>query len=197
MTVLPFRERPNRSYDTYALGLLTPIAPGCETALRSYLEGLGTGAASPLARLPSTHFARWVIIDQLNYEGPWRRHQQLARQYLLFTSAFDWSAEGSALRYLAGLAEGMPDAVEAIWGRCEGFPRGRPVDPKTVGRWLREHQLNGGYLFAAYASATLGEVRDSLAWQRRLEAFVVATQDASPAELQAAFRRRLQGAEHE
>ena len=35
---------------TYALMVLTPIRPGMEPALRSYLEGLGTRARSPGCR---------------------------------------------------------------------------------------------------------------------------------------------------
>ena len=53
---------PNVSGQAYALMVLTPITPGREQELRDLLEGY-TEASSPLARLPRTHFGRWVILD--------------------------------------------------------------------------------------------------------------------------------------
>ena len=46
-----------------ALTVLTPIAAGEVDALRAYLERLREhDPRGPLARLPRTHFGRWVIV---------------------------------------------------------------------------------------------------------------------------------------
>jgi hypothetical protein len=51
------------SGQAFALTVLTPIAAGEQEPLRAYLEGLRAGGArGPLARLPRTHFGRWVIV---------------------------------------------------------------------------------------------------------------------------------------
>ncbi len=49
--------------------VLTPIVPGERDALESHLVGLGTApGGSPLARVPGTHFARWVIVPDFATE---------------------------------------------------------------------------------------------------------------------------------
>lgn len=59
----------NISGQVYALTVLTPILDGHETELAEYLDTLPAGEQSPLARVPGTHFARWVIIGDVVYEG--------------------------------------------------------------------------------------------------------------------------------
>src|SRR5262245_38902703 len=117
--MLRFRERPNRSGQAYSLVLITPVAPGEEVALRTYLERL---PASPFDGLDGTHFARLAMIDQLNHEGPGRRRQVLSRQYLLFAVVFDAGRGRRPVQpYLAALIRHLGEDFEAIWGRCEAY----------------------------------------------------------------------------
>jgi hypothetical protein len=78
---------PDRSGQAGALTVLTPVASGAEPALRAYLEGLRAGA-SPLTRLPRTHFGRWVIVSELAPDDE-PQPDRLAGPYLLFTASFD------------------------------------------------------------------------------------------------------------
>ena len=55
---------PNVSGQAYAFLALTPVKPGEEPALRTYLEGLRTPGPSPFARVAGTHMARFVIVEQ-------------------------------------------------------------------------------------------------------------------------------------
>ena len=107
----------NVSGQAYALTVLTPIAPGGEEDLRRYLEGL-RATGSPLARLPRTHFGRWVIVADFVPEDE-RRPDHLASPYLLFTTCFD----GALDSYLDELCAELAAEAREIWGRCAGAPQ--------------------------------------------------------------------------
>ena len=68
---------PNRTGQAYALTVIAPVARGEEDALRAYLEALHP---SPLAKLPRTHFGRWVLLPQLVTEPSQRQLSALVRQ---------------------------------------------------------------------------------------------------------------------
>lgn len=62
-------DRYNRCGQAYGLTVLTPVTPSRESSLGRHLQALAAGDASPLARVPGTHFARWVLIGDVVYEG--------------------------------------------------------------------------------------------------------------------------------
>ncbi|MDQ2759730.1 MAG: hypothetical protein M3Y17_04630 [Actinomycetota bacterium] len=173
-------ESRNTFGQAYALTVLTPILEGRETSLAHYLQALLGGSASPLASVPGTHFARWVVIGDVVYEGKGKRdHLQLAR--LLFTSNFD----GSLDAYLESLRIGLAGAVDAIWGHCAGYPGGE--DSAAFAAYIRAHQIESSLFFSAYGDRTVEDVKDSLAVRRSIIEFALAAQGMPPDELQAAF----------
>jgi hypothetical protein len=183
--MLPFRELPNRSGQAYSLVLISPVATGAELALRSHLANL---TVSPFAVLEGTHFVRLAMIDQLNHEGPGRRRQVLPRSYLLFAAVFDSDRRRRPVqRYLAEMIEQLGPGFGAIWGRCEACPAG--ADPDAIIDWLKRHQVNSGFFFAPYGTATVADVRASVALRRRIRDFAVRNQEEHPARLQERFDR--------
>jgi hypothetical protein len=179
-------EARNISGQAYALTVLTPVRAGAETALARDLDGLGAGAESPLARVPGTHFARWVVIGDVVYEGRGRRdHLSLAR--LLFTSNFD----GPLAAYLEGLRTGLGETADVIWGHCPGYP-GRQ-EPAAFAAYLRAHQVESSLFFGAYGDRTVAEVQGSLAARRQLIDFALRTQSLEAAALKAAFEGAFPG----
>jgi hypothetical protein len=163
-----------------ALSVLTAIRDGRESRLARYLNGLGSGPASPLASVPATHFARWVVIGDVVYEGTGSR-EHLDCGQLLFTANFD----GDLAAYLESLRTGLGESADAIWGHCHGYP-GRDDAARFAG-YLRAHQVESSLFFAAYGERTVSDVTDSLATRRTLIDFAVRSQALAPAELQAAF----------
>jgi hypothetical protein len=159
----------------YGLTILTPIVAGREGGLRRYLRSLPLGADSPLARVPGTHFGRWLIIPQLVYEGPPQKPDSLKSQYLLFTSYFDGEEVGPYLESLAAL----PEAAD-IWGSCAGCPPA--ADRAAFVRYLRHNQLDTELLYIGYA-ASLDRVRACLALRERLREFAVDHQASDDDEL--------------
>jgi hypothetical protein len=175
----------NRSGQAYGLTVLTPILEDRVSPLAAHLAALGPAEASPLARVPGTHFGRWVIVDDVVYEGGRQRRDTLKSARLLFTSNFD----GPLAPYLEALRTGLGDEADAIWGHCAGYP-GRG-DGGAFAGWLRAHQVESALFFSAYGEQTVAEVRRNLDARSRLMAFALEAQGLAPAELQARFRAEL------
>jgi hypothetical protein len=142
---------------------------------------LPAGSGSPLAETPRTHFARWVVIDALVYQGPPQRRDRLGAARLLFTSNFD----GELDAYLEDLRTGMGERADAIWGQCKGYPGHH--DARRFTSYLRAHMLDSDLFFAAYGGQTVEQVRANLALRDRFVAFVVRSQGRGDESLQRAF----------
>jgi hypothetical protein len=170
----------NSSGQATAFMALTPIRPGEEPALRSFLDALRQDE-SPLARLAGTHFARWVILDDWVNDPSQGRDDHLESRYLIFTSNFD----GPLDPYLDELCVKLAPEAGEIWGRCVGCP------PEATGPQLKAYLLHNtidtGFFVAAYPHATVGQVRAALDVRARLIDFAVRAQDMAPEDLQRAF----------
>jgi hypothetical protein len=165
----------------YALTVLTPIVPGAEAQLRAYLEALDP-AHSPLARLPRTHFGRWVIVDDFVADPSERQPDELGCRYLLFSATLD----GDVSSYLDELSEELADEAEHIWGACVGAPH--PTRGPALKAYLLHNQIRTTLFFSAYPSATVADVRHALDARDSAVAFAVSAQGLEPAALQEAFR---------
>jgi hypothetical protein len=168
---------PNRAGQAYALTVVAPIARGEEDALRAYLQALDP---SPLAKLPRTHFGRWVIVRQVVAEPSQRHPVALRPAQLIFSVTFD----GARDSYVDELCELMGDEACEIWRRCSGSRSARGADLKT---YLLRHQVRTGLFFAAYPDAAVQRVRRAVDVRERLIDFAVRAQTMSPRELRRGF----------
>ncbi len=175
----------NTSGQAYSLTVLTPIAAESESKLVHTLDMLAPGAESPLAQVPSTHFARWVVISDVVYEGAPQRRDHLNLGRLLFTSNFD----GELGAYLENLRIGLGAHADAIWCHCVGYPGSADAD--DFASYLRAHQVKSSLFFAAYGDRTVEQVKSGLAARRDLTEFAMTAQGMSATELQAAFREEF------
>ncbi|HUR85764.1 MAG TPA: hypothetical protein VMY78_10500 [Solirubrobacteraceae bacterium] len=171
---------PNVAGQSYALMVLTPVRPGMADALRAYLEALPRDD-SPLARLPRTHMARFIVIPEMPCAPGTGLLDPLGDPYLLFTSNFD----GDLDSYLGELAEALEPEAEEIWGRCIGCPR--PAVGAALKAYLGRNQIDSGVVFAAYGDATVAGVRRALDKRERLTDFAVRAQDMKPGERRRRF----------
>ena len=175
----------NVSGQAYALAVLTPILPGREGELVAHLDSLGDGDASPLARVPGTHIARWVVIEDVIFQGAGQRKRDRLSPRLLFSSNFD----GDLDAYLEGLRIGMAGDADAIWGHCQGYPG--HGDGPAFAAWMRAHQLEAALFFAAYGDQTLHEVHANVATRARLIEFALEAQGLPPDDLRSRFLERF------
>ena len=170
----------NVSGQAYALTVLTPVLDGHAAELTAHLEALPEGEASPLARVPGTHLGRWVMIDQVKYQGAGQRHRDsLTAARLLFTSNFD----GELDPYLEQLQTGLGEDADAVWGHCSGYPGRGP----GFATWMKAHQIEAALFFAAYGGHTLEQVRANLDMRARTIAFALEVQGLGPEELKTRF----------
>ena len=162
---------------------LTPIRAGHEQALRSYLAALGP-EASPMARVPGTHYARWVVIPRLQYEGHPQKPDVLKSQYLLFTACFD----GRRLDpYLTSLRFQVGAEADDIWGHCIGYN-----GLTDLCRYLRHNRITSNLFVVDQPAASVEEVRHALDLRRRVKAFVIEHRGVdNAAELWGAWRREF------
>ncbi len=174
----------NVAGQAFALTVLTPIMPGSEDALRAYLEQLPRGG-SPLAKLPRTHFGRWVIVPEIVNDPEQPSDDHLSCQYLLFTSNFD----GSLDSYLDELCSRLAPEAREIWGRCVGCPA--TAAGAELKAYLLHNQIDTGFFVAAYPDATVTKVKDSLRTRERMIEFAVRAQAMEPSELQRSFREEF------
>jgi hypothetical protein len=159
----------------------TPITPGRESDLRAVLEGYDTGAGSPLAALPRTHMARWIVVPDMPVAPGTALEDPLGTQFLLFTSNLD----GDVDSYLRELVELMAEAAAEVWSHCVGCPR--PAAGMALKAYLHRNQVDSGVAFAAYPDASVARVRAALDARARLAGFAVRAQALGPDERRAAF----------
>ena len=172
----------DRAGTAYALTVLTPILPGGEPGVRAFLEGL---RESPFARLPRTHFARWVVVPDFVNDPQQPGEDHLGGPYLLFSATFDGELES----YIDELGTELASEAQEIWGRCVGCPT--PATGRALAAYLRHNQLRTGLFFAAYPTATVQDVRRSLDKRARTIALAARGQHLDPAALRDAFLEEL------
>ena len=159
------------------LCVLAPIADGREQALREHLSGLPAGAASPMARIPGTHFARWAVVA---FNGKNGQPLPDPPRQLLFSAEFDGELDG----YVAALCTGLGPEGRAIWSHCAGYSG---EGDRALGAYLLEHRVPPGYSVVAYPGVTVEHVRESLTLRDRVTEFAMKAGALDPPALKRAW----------
>jgi len=155
--------------------VLTAIAPERTADVKATLAALSPDQRSPLAAVPGTHFARFVVIEGLVHADGGTSDQ------LLFTAEADGTLEG----WLTALVQHLGPQGREIWGHCAGFPA--EGDQADVVAWLLRHHHKPGFGLSAIAGVRVGKIRAALRERERIGAFALRTQGLSGSELQAAW----------
>ncbi|GAC1375618.1 MAG: hypothetical protein NVSMB32_18480 [Actinomycetota bacterium] len=172
----------NVSGQAYALTLLCPVHPEQAQALKDRLTRLGVDEPSPFAAVGTTHFGRWVVVEQLRCEAPGKPFEALSCPYLLFSATLD----GDPATYLRALCAASSSVVHDIWRHCIGYPA-EAGDAGLVA-YLLHNQVRANLFFAAYPTASVAQVHHALDVRRRLIDFAVDAQGMDDDALAEAFR---------
>jgi hypothetical protein len=178
---------PNQNGSLYGLTILSPIiddekaTPSHDLQIRRYLAGLPTGPESPFALAPGTHLARLVVMDDVIYVGSPAIEEHLQSKYLVFES----NCDGDLDEYLGGLAEAVPQYLDAIWTHCVGYPGA--TDPEAFIAYMKSCQVETTLYFAAVNDKSLPVTLRALQTQRAVADFIATHQGMEPARLQAEF----------
>jgi hypothetical protein len=170
----------------YALTVILAIRPGRERELRARILAWDD---SPFARLPSTHFARLVVLDRMVFEGPARLRPEFSLQYLLFSATFDGESGEARDGYLEQMCEQMPAELERVFGLCCGAPCPVAGDPARFRDWVVANQIPVSAFFAHSPTATVPQIKRARGLRRRVRDFALANAYQRPDVLQEQFEQ--------
>jgi hypothetical protein len=177
----------NQNGKLYGLTILSPIIRGYtkevahDTILRKYLSGMRNEEHSPFARVPGTHFARLVVMDDVVFVGSPSREEHLKSPYLIFTSDFDGELDG----YLESMAGHIPHVLDEIWSNCVGYPGA--ADPHKFAEYMKKCQVTTTFYFADVNDKSLEQTLQALQFKFALADFVARNQGQRAGTLQQAF----------
>jgi hypothetical protein len=172
----------NQSGQAYAFMSMTPILPGKEDEVEQHIASWPSGENSPIARMGSTHFARFLVLRDLVFEGEPQERDSLQSAYVVFVTNFDGELED----YLLAMLDLMPEQCEQAWGECVGCP---PVsEQEDFIAYLVHNQIDTTFFASAYPDATVKDVHESVALRRKVSDLAVAGQALSSEELMARWR---------
>lgn len=161
----PKSKDANVSGQAYAFLAMMPIYPDQVEALQTFLRYLDP---SPFGKLPRTHFARFVVIEDFHNDKTWgQKEEHMDVPYLIFSSNFDGDLDSYLDEFCA-----LDEALPILW-HCIGFPK--PATPGAMKAYLKHNQIDTGLFYAAYGDATVGQVKEALAqfppseWQKAVE----------------------------
>jgi hypothetical protein len=179
----------NQNGAVYGLTILSPIiddetaVPSHDLQIREYLASLPTGEDSPFALAPGTHLARLVVMDDVVYVGMPSCEEHLNSKYLIFESNLD----GDLDTYLAGLAQSVPQHLDAIWSHCVGYPGA--ANTQAFIDYMKRCQLETTFFFAAVNDKSRTQTLQALQTQRAVADFIADHQGMKPEQLQIEFAR--------
>jgi hypothetical protein len=178
---------PNQNGSMYGLTILSPIiddekvTPSHDLQIRRYLATLATGEESPFALAPGTHLARLVVMDDVVFVGSPAIEEHLQSKYLVFES----NCDGDLDSYLSGLANTVPQQLDAIWSHCVGYPGA--ANPSAFVAYMKACQIETTLYFAAVNDKSLPATLRALQTQRAVADFIADHQGMEPARLQREF----------
>lgn len=166
----------------HPLSVICPIEPSRVDNLRTCLDRLPRGVASPLAKTGTTHFGRWVVIDQMHDEDGHASSDELSCPYLLFTSNHD----GRTRTYLKELVGHSHEDLHELWSYCIGYPKVGGDD--ALVDYLMRNRIRTNLFFVGYPRATVPDVCRALDLRYKFIAFSVGSQSPEAGPLAPAFR---------
>jgi hypothetical protein len=168
------------------VALFTPIKQGIipgET--RSYEQRLNDELTNlrervkakipnPIMRVPTIHFARWLIVVPAQYHcmdpaGVDPKYQY--HSWLLFAASFD----GDLKTYLDDFSAILAKDVDRIWGNCEGYPVEGSQNFDAFWAYAKLYQLTTQAFYNAYPGISVSRVRELDKFRRLFDEFVAAT----------------------
>lgn len=119
------------------LTVLVPIKPANVRVLKNFLTEQRDRINSYFQKSPSTHFARWVILEDRSIE--------VNHPHLLFTSNYDGSFES----YLQELVTTMGQEMEHIWKHCQDYASGTSQNIKAFIEFIQQHSYKSQAFYVA------------------------------------------------
>jgi hypothetical protein len=134
-----------------ALTAVVPILPEKLSVLKDYLGVIGNDVENNrfvrFRETPSTHFARWVILEGLS--GP----------RLYFSACYDGTFES----YLAEIASRLGAGMETIWTCCKGYYIRSASNPKEFADFLLPYSFQPNIFLIAFPGLSARQIIGNVA----------------------------------
>lgn len=178
----------NQNGKKYGFTGLFPITKNADVAaLREHLRKLdGKPNGSPLSKVRAIHMARFVVIDNLAYQGVPAKRDTLSSSYLLFLCDFDGDSPDALV---AGLVGAIRHEVEEIWRHCVAFPGVAPLDPLAA--YFARCQINTNLFLADRPDDTVDDILKALLYKEKFADLMLWLQRATTPPGPAELRERL------
>jgi hypothetical protein len=139
------------------LTVVIPIHPERQQQLRKYLEDSTDSINQYFSQSSSTHFARFVILED--------KPQGIKKPYLLFSSTYDGNFK-AYMDELVRLTKAEPleaDVLNTVFRHCQGYTSYASRDAKLFNDFICQHALRSNTFFMAYWDKTVPEIKASKA----------------------------------
>ncbi|HKV38161.1 MAG TPA: hypothetical protein VJX67_03030, partial [Blastocatellia bacterium] len=110
--------------------------------------------------LPTTHFARWVIVPDDKEKG------------IQSSLAFEANFDGSLDEYLDGFAKKAGSGLDQIYGKCIGYPSGGTADVAAFKRYVRAHSVTYSARYIAYRGRNVKDIHNNTRVRDLVETFL-------------------------
>ena len=131
--------------------IITPIEPAsterCRTYLRKNAEpriGMQCTPQFGFDRIPSLHFASFVILDETADFGP----------SLVFEATFD----GPKADFVSDLLQVAGNGMHELYRHCTGYPAASLTTPELAKEYLIDHDAGTAIYFSGSPGRTVGEI---------------------------------------
>ena len=151
-----------------ALSVVTRIQPDQVAALEAVLASIGDDVAAntlvPFARIPSLHFACWVVLNRDHKFAP----------SLVLESNHDGPADVHLDEWVRAAAPGL----DAVYSKCEGYPTDAADNPDSLKRYLQQHCVPCPSFYVGCYGQSVPSVRHAMALHGEIETFLDREQTA-------------------
>ncbi|HEY9828502.1 MAG TPA: hypothetical protein V6D19_23950, partial [Stenomitos sp.] len=157
----PPQELPLRSpAEQHPLTVIVPIRTGAVDALRDTLEPIGAAVHTPnnpyFAQSPSTHLARWVILDAPEQDVP---------PHLLFSCCYD----GPFTDYMQELVATIGSQMDPVWQHCVGYTPNLCQDVEVFTRFIRDHSFAAQAFYVSCRGVSVQDIRNAKTLRQQID----------------------------
>jgi hypothetical protein len=164
-----------------ALTVVARIKPDQVEGLRTLLTDIGNDIRNntyiPFAKLTTTHFARWVILE---VDGPYPA-----------SLAFESNYDGDLDAYLSQLFAAAGPGLDAIYSKCEGYGAAAKTSPAQFSAYMKANSLPYGAFHIAYRGEAVQNVQDGRQIREKIEQFLDAAGQSLDKLPAAAIREKI------
>lgn len=177
----------NVNGNAYGLTVLCPLRDDRRAkysyvaAVRDRLAALPLDENSPMARVPNTYLCRFLVLDDVPYQGHPAESDHLRSKYLVFVCEL----HGDLDRYLHGMWKTAQAMIESVFEHCIGFE-----DIKTAEEfayYIKRCQVTTTFYFNGSSDEPLEEQLKALYLKQEFAKFVRQHQGRAALEVQQAF----------